>query len=185
MKRARGKPNDLSEPLPVVDGTEWGPAMKALPSDRHRAFVLALYQIKPGYGAHVAAAKMSGFGTATSSAKSWSVIASRLSHDEKILAAMREEDEKRIRASAPRAITALSRLIENPDAKDHARGIAMVLDRVHPLETTHHVKVEHQAASSFKATAAAIERIMMLAAQAGVVMPPNIIDVTPKKKAAT
>ena len=27
-------------------GTEWGPAMKALPSDRHRAFVLSLYQIK-------------------------------------------------------------------------------------------------------------------------------------------
>ena len=68
--------------------------MKALASDRHRAFVLALYQIKPGYGAHVRAAKLAGFGTTTSSAKSWSVIASRLAHDEKILPAIREEDEK-------------------------------------------------------------------------------------------
>ena len=129
-KGQNGKPNQLSEPLPVVDGTEWGPCMKALASDKHRMFVLALYQVKPGYGAHVKAAKAAGFGTETSSAKSWSVIASRLAHDEKILAAIREEDEKRIRSSAPRAIRALSALIENPNAKDHARGIAMVLDRV-------------------------------------------------------
>ena len=69
-------------------GAEWGPAMKALPSDRHRAFVLSLYQIKPGYGAHVKAAKLAGFGSSTSSAKSWSTIAARLAHDEKILAAL-------------------------------------------------------------------------------------------------
>jgi hypothetical protein len=87
-KRPRGIPNQLAEPLPTVDGTEWGPAMKALSSDRHRAFVLALYQIPPGYGAHVKAAKMAGFGTSTSSAKSWSVIASMLAHSEKILAAI-------------------------------------------------------------------------------------------------
>ena len=38
----QGKLNTLPEPMPVVDGTSWGPAMAALPSDRHRAFVLAL-----------------------------------------------------------------------------------------------------------------------------------------------
>src|SRR5262245_53557142 len=106
------KPNKLDPALAEAiahppDGTEWGPAMKALPSDRHRAFVLALYQIRPGYGAQVKAAKMAGFGTSTSSAKSWSVIASQLAHDEKILEALREEDQKRIRASAPRAVRAL------------------------------------------------------------------------------
>jgi phage terminase small subunit len=117
--------------------------MKVLPSDRHRAFVLALYQIKPGYGAHVTAAKLAGFGSSTSSPKSWSVIASRLAHDEKILAALHEEDQKHIRASAPRAVRALGRLIEDPDHKDHARGIAMVLDRVHPTEQRHVVDVHH------------------------------------------
>jgi phage terminase small subunit len=142
-KRRRGKPNTLAEPLPVVEGTEWGPCMKALPGDRHRAFVLALYQIKPGYGAHVKAAKMAGFGTTTSSAKSWSVIASRLAHDEKIQAAMHEEDQKHIRASAPRAVRALAHLIEDPTHKDHARGIGMVLDRVHPAEQRHVVDVHH------------------------------------------
>jgi len=142
-KRPKGKPNRLAEPLPTVDGTEWGPAMAALGSDRHRAFVLALYQVPPGYGAHVKAAKIAGFGTKTSSAKSWSVIASRLAHDEKILAALHEEDQKRIRASAPRAIRALQNLIEDPAAKDHARGISMVLDRLHPAETRHHIEVHH------------------------------------------
>jgi phage terminase small subunit len=179
VKRPRGKRRELA-PLPHVDGAEWGPCMKALASDKHRMFVLALYQIRPGYGAHVKAAKLAGFGTETSSAKSWSVIASRLAHDEKILAAIFEEDQKRIRASAPRAIGALQRLIEDPSARDHARGIAMVLDRVHPVETTHKVTVEHQAASSMKATAEVFERIMALAARAGV---PPMIDVSPPEKA--
>jgi hypothetical protein len=107
-------------------GAEWGPAMKALPSDRHRAFVL-----------------LAGFGSATSSAHSWSTIAARLAHDERILAALFEEDQKRIRASAPRAIRALAHLIEDPEHKDHARGIGMVLDRVHPAETRHTVDVVH------------------------------------------
>jgi hypothetical protein len=125
-------------------GAEWGPAMKSLPSDRHRAFVLSLYQIKPGYGAHVKAAKLAGFGSSTSSAHSFSTIAARLAHDERILAALFEEDQKRIRASAPRAIRALRHLIEDPEHKDHARGIGMVLDRVHPAETRHTVDVVHR-----------------------------------------
>jgi phage terminase small subunit len=114
----------------------------------------------------VKAAKMAGFGTATTSAKSWSVIASRLAHDDRILEAMREEDERRIRASAPRAIRALAHLIEDPEHKDHGRGIAMVLDRVHPAETTHTVKVEHQG-KVIVATAEILGRIAKLAARAG------------------
>jgi phage terminase small subunit len=175
-KRTRGPRRDLA-PLPAVDGTEWGPCMKALASDRHRMFVLALYQIKPGYGANVKAAKMAGFGTATSSAKSWSVIASRLAHDEKILAAIHEEDQKRIRASAPRAIQALHNLIEDPTAKDHARGIAMVLDRVHPTETVHNVKVEGKIELSARETAQVLERIEQLAAKFAVRLPaPKVIE---------
>jgi hypothetical protein len=157
-KYRRGRPNKLPEPLAPVDGVEWGPAMAALPSDRHRAFVLALYQIKPGYGAHVAAAKAGGFGSSTTSVKSWSTIASRLAHDERILAAMHEEDQRRIRSSAPRAIMALSNLIEDPDHKDHARGIGMVLDRVHPAETRHTVDVVHHVDH----TAEAVQHLRLL-----------------------
>lgn len=180
QKRTRGKRREVL-PLEPIDAQD-GPAMKALPSDRHRAFVRALYQVRPGHGANVKAAKLAGFGTPESSPQSMATIASRLAHDERVLAAIHEEDQKHIRASAPRAIRALSSLIENPNSRDHARGIAMILDRVHPAETVHNVRVEHEATSSMKATAEVFERIMALAARAGVAVP--MIDVTPTKVAS-
>ncbi len=158
-----------------------GPAMKALPSDRHRAFVRALYQVKPGHGAQVKAARMAGWGASTSTPKTMAVIASRLAHDERVQRAIYEEDQKRIRSTAPRAIRALAALVEDPKHRDHARGIAMVLDRLHPVETTHKVTVEHEASSSMKATAEVMARILALAARAGV---PSMIDVTPQKEAS-
>jgi hypothetical protein len=171
-KRQSGKRQELV-PLEPVDAED-GPAMKALPTDRHRAFVRALYQVKPGHGANVKAAKLAAFGTPNSSPQSMATIASRLAHDERVLAAIREEDEKRIRSSAPRAISALSRLIENPKHKDHARGIAMVLDRVHPAEQIH--KVDHQhthdVSLGVKETARIMERIAELCAKFGAGLPP-------------
>jgi hypothetical protein len=147
-KQRRGVRNKLDPSLAAAlagddTGAEWGPAMKALHSDRHRAFVLALYQVPPGYGSYVRATKLAGFGTSKSSAHSWSAIATRLAHDERILAALHEEDQKRIRASAPRAIRALQHVIETPDHRDHIRAVGMVLDRVHPAETRHTVDVVH------------------------------------------
>ena len=158
--------------------------MLALPTDRHRAFVRALYTVRPGHGARVKAAKLAGFGTPQSSPQSMATIASRLSHDERVLAAIAEEDQKYIRSSAPRAIGALSRLIENPRHKDHARGIAMVLDRTMPLETQHTVKVQHDATPALKATAAVLARINELALLAGIdpaKMPP-LIEAQPVSK---
>jgi hypothetical protein len=139
----RGEPNSLPEPLPEVPGATWGPCMKALPSDRHRAFVLGLYQVPPGYGAHVRAARLAGFGSSTSSPASMVSIASRLAHDENILRAIFEEDQRRIRSTAPRAIRALQHLVETPDHRDHCRALGMVLDRVHPAQTNHVVDVNH------------------------------------------
>jgi hypothetical protein len=168
---------DVVAALAPSDGVEFGPKMKALRSDRHRIFVLSLYEVPRGYGAHVKAAKMAGFGTATTSAKSWSVIASRLAHDEKILEAVHEEDQRRIRASAPRAIRALEHLLETPDHRDHGRAIGIVMDRVHPAETTYTVKVEHQV-PIVVATAEVLERIRQLATKAGLdpmrLAPPTI-----------
>jgi hypothetical protein len=180
-RRQQGTFNKLEDGLAAalaspLDGAEWGPAMKALPSDRHRAFVISLYQIKPGYGSQVKAAKMAGFGTSTSTAKSWSVIASRLAHDDKIQEAIHEEDQKRIRASAPRAIRALENLLEKPDHRDHARAIALSLDRAHPVETTHNVKVDHRH-QVVVPIAEVMQRIRNLALTAGLdhrLMPPMI-----------
>jgi phage terminase small subunit len=110
-KRPKGVRRELA-PLEEIDAQD-GPMMKALPTDRHRAFVRALYTVRPGHGANVKAAKLAGFGSLTSSPQSMATIASRLAHDDRVLAAIREEDEKHIRSSAPRAISALSRLIES------------------------------------------------------------------------
>lgn len=157
--------------------------MKALPSDRHRAFVRAMYQVKPGHGAAVRAAKLAGFGTLQSSPQSMATIASRLTHDERVQAAFAEFDQLFIRASAPRAVRSLLSLIENPNAKDHARGIAMVLDRVHPTETIHKVKHEHDVTPSAVETARIFERIAELAAK---YMPaaPIIIDASANEAAS-
>lgn len=176
-KPPKGKRRELA-PLEPVEAED-GPAMKALPTDRHRAFVRALYQVKPGHGANVKAAKLAGFGTPSSSPQSMATIASRLAHDERVLAAIREEDEKRIRSSAPRAITALSALVENPKHKDHARGIAMVLDRVHPAETVHKVDVTHKHDVTLNAreTAEILKRIAELSAKFSMRLPaPPVID---------
>jgi hypothetical protein len=181
-KRPRAKRRELA-PLEPIDAKD-GPAMKALPSDRHRMFVRMLYQVKPGHGANVKAAKLAGFGTETSTPQSMATIASRLAHDDRVLAAIREEDQKHIRASAPRAIRALGALIEDPSSRDHARGIAMVLDRVHPAETVHNVKVEHDATPAFKDSAQVLARISELAAKFSVRMPPVIEgDVVEKSEA--
>lgn len=147
--------------------------MKALPTDRHRAFVRAMYQVKPGHGAAVRAAKFAGFGTPESTPQSMATIASRLTHDPRVQEAFAEHDQLYIRASAPRAIRALSSLIENPNAKDHARGIAMVLDRVHPAEQLHNVKHEHlyDVTPDAKETALILGRVAELAAKFSVALP--------------
>jgi hypothetical protein len=157
-------------PLEPIDAED-GPMMKALPTDRHRAFVRAMYHVKPGHGAAVRAAKLAGFGTPESSPQSMATIASRLTHDARVQEAFAEQDQLHIRASAPRAIRALSALIENPKAKDHARGIGMVLDRVHPAEMVHKVKHEHDVTPNAKETAQILHRIAELSAKFSVRIP--------------
>jgi hypothetical protein len=184
----------ISETLPVksepvlAEPESWGPAMAALPSDRHRAFVLALFEVKPGYGANVAAAKLAGFGKPTSTAKTMSVIACRPGHDPRILDAMHETGLKIIRNSAPGAIRALNKMIANPRHKDHARAVAAVLDRHYPIESVHRVEVDHRYNVEVP-TAEVLARIAELARAAGLdptALPPTIDgtceDITDKEQ---
>jgi phage terminase small subunit len=174
-KRPKGKRREL-----VREQEKLGPSMAAL-NEKQREFVRQLYMQRPGFGVFARACRAAGYGTASSSAASIATIACRLKSNELVLLAIAEEDKNHIRAVAPRAIHALERLIETPGHRDHMRAIATALERTNPVETTHHVKVEHRAASSFKATTEAVERILQLAVLYGVTMP-NIIDVTPEAK---
>jgi phage terminase small subunit len=160
------------EPLEPVDAKD-GPAMLALPTDRHRAFVRALYTVRPGHGARVKAATLAGFGTPQSSPQSMATISSRLSHDERVLAAIAEEDKKHIRAVAPRAIHALERLIETPGHRDHMRAVATALERTNPVETV--LQVKHSVTPEFKDTAQVLARIAELAAKFCVRLPAPVI----------
>src|SRR6266851_4948739 len=174
-KKPKGKRREVA-PLEPIDPQD-GEKMKALSTDRHRAFVRAMYQVKPGHGAAVRAAKLAGFGTPQSSPQSMATIASRLTHDPRVQEAFAEQDQLYVRASAPRTIHALSALIENPASKDHARGIAMVLDHMHPTETVVKVDHKHDVTPSAKETAELLQRIAELSEKFSVRLPaPLVID---------
>jgi hypothetical protein len=175
-KRSRGKRRELT-PLEPVDAED-GPAMKALPTDRHRIFVRALFTVRPGHGRNVKAAKLAGFGLPTSTPQSMATIASRLAHDERVLEAMREHGERFLRSVTPSALVALDKLIHTPSHKDFARGIAMVLDRQFPIEMVHNVKHEHthDVTPNAKETAQILERIAELSAKFSVKLPAPVID---------
>jgi hypothetical protein len=48
-----------------------------------------------------------------------------------------------VRAGAPEAVNALYGMIRNPEHKDHARAVAMVLDRTDPVVSQQNVQVTH------------------------------------------
>ena len=69
-----------------------------------------------------------------------------------------------------------ARLIRNPAHKDHARGLAMVLDRSDPLQTTHTVRVEDTRPPSIEATQKVLDRIEELMRRAGLASKSTVID---------
>ena len=123
---------------------EYGPAMKALPNDKWRAFVEFYLLENPGRGAQTNAARRAGFGSPRSKPIDMAHIAWRLMRDERMQAAIAEEARKLLRGGAPEAVKALQNLVRNPEHKDHARGIAMVLNRVDPEITRHDMNIVHR-----------------------------------------
>ncbi|HTC04894.1 MAG TPA: hypothetical protein VK749_15935 [Xanthobacteraceae bacterium] len=162
-----------------AEAPEWGPAMLALPTDRQRAFVAALYDDdapRKGDGLLIFAAAAAGYGTPTSSKKSLSVIANRIVHDDRVQAAIAEFSQRSVRIIPPEAVRALKDLIRDPTHKDHARGIAMVLDRVDPLQTMHTVKVEDNRPPTIEATQKVLDRIDELMQRVGLAPAPKVVD---------
>jgi hypothetical protein len=102
------------------------------------------YTSKPGYGAQVNAAMRAGFFTSKTTAMNRARIASRLHRDERIQAALVEEGRKIVRGCAPDAAKAVLELVRDKDHKDHARALAMVLDRVDPMVMRTDMNVVHK-----------------------------------------
>jgi hypothetical protein len=127
-----------------------GEAMRRLPTDRWRAFVTFFLletiqnRHKNNYGAQASAARKAGFGKPKSSARVMAHLGWKLMSDDRVIAAVAEESRKLLRTGAPEAVKAVLAGVRNPASKDHARFVAMVLDRADPVETAHTVKVEHE-----------------------------------------
>jgi phage terminase small subunit len=120
----------------------YGPAMMALSNDRQRNFVVALVTGEPGHGCLTRAYLAAGY--EPTNRKNAGKAAHELSRDERIIAAIAEESRKTVRVHHPEAAMALLNLIRNPEHKDHARAVAMVLDRVDPVNSHHSVTVTHK-----------------------------------------
>jgi hypothetical protein len=126
------------------DWPQLGEAMRALPNNKWRNFVEFYLLEKPGYGAQVNAARRAGFGKARTTPLNMARTASRLMADARIQAALAEEARKIVRGGAPEAANALLAMIRNPDHRDHARAVSMVLARTDPEVARTDISVTHK-----------------------------------------
>jgi hypothetical protein len=136
------------------DFGQLGPAMRALPNNRYRAFVEFYLLEKPGHGAQTNAARRAGFGHARTTPLNMARIASRCIRRDDVIAAIAEESRKLLRGGAPEAVRALQNLIRNPEHKDHARGIALVLGRTDPEVTNRIADPDQEALEELRAARA-------------------------------
>ena len=112
----------------------FGPAMVALPTDRQRAFVIAL--LDTGGINHTKAAQLAGFEGDNNSLK---VTAHRVFHDERVQAAIREEANRRLHASAGLAVCVLVEIATSaPQPKDRIKAAQAILNRTGMHEKTEH-----------------------------------------------
>ena len=121
-----------------------GEAMRKLPSARWRLFVEFYLLEKPGHGAQTRAARRAGFGSQNSTSQSMALIVWRLMRDDRIIAAIAEESRKLLRSGAPEAVKALQNMIRDSSHKDHAKAVAIALDRCDPITTKHLIDVTHR-----------------------------------------
>lgn len=159
------------------DTPQWGPAMAALPNDRWRLLVTAIYSEdapRKGKGLWPWAMERAGFNF--KNAQVAGVNAHRMLQDPRFRKACAEYSKSVLRGLSPVTIQAVRELLANPKSKHHAKAIDAVLNRTDP-ETTHNVKVEQTyVPPTPEMTAAVLERIKQLAAQAGLPALPPPID---------
>jgi hypothetical protein len=135
-------PRRKREPEPETDE-----AMRALPSDRWRAFVTFYLMAAPRRGAQTDAARSAGFGKPTSNDNYFQRQAHKLMADVRIQRAILAEARKMLRGAAPEAVNALLNVIRDPKHRDHMKGVDLLLSRTDVVEThstvTHHVEIDH------------------------------------------
>lgn len=109
---------------PPADDPQWGPAMRALPTDRMRAYVIAA--LETGSSNATKLARMAGYAE-----NGIRPCAHRLAHDPRILAALREEGERRLQSAAIMAASRVVAIAEaTTDEKVALKACEMIFNRV-------------------------------------------------------
>ena len=132
----------------------FGPAMRALPNDRQRRFVL-LYCSDPKAGAATRAYLEAGFNCSRKNAPS---IASRLLDDQRIIDAITETSRKILRAGHPQAVAALLDVVGDPAHPHRVKAAAVILDRADPSITRTDMRVAHEHRVTISADEEALEQ---------------------------
>lgn len=109
---------------PVTDTRKMGPAMVAL-EPKQRAFVLAF--VDTGGQDATKAARMAGYGG--DNPQSVRVTAHRLTHDAKVLEAIREVADSRIRSEALMAMEVIVEIAKDPTHKDRFAAAKEIANR--------------------------------------------------------
>jgi hypothetical protein len=160
------------------DTPQWGPAMAALPNDRWRLLVTAIYSEdapRKGKGLWPWAMERAGFNF--KNAQVAGVNAHRMLQDPRFRKACAEYSKSVLRGLSAETIRSVRDLLANPRSRHHAKAIDAVLARSDPVEQIQHVKVEQTwQPPSIEATAAVMKRIAELARQAGMPQLPPLID---------
>ena len=127
---------------PAIEPEAWGqlgPAMRDL-NPMQRKFVIAYLTGKPGHGAKTTAARRAGY-----TGKRVANHAHDLCRNPKIIAAINEEATKFIRGPGhAEAVAAVMNMVRQPEHRDHARAVDMVLSRADPAISKHSLDVTHR-----------------------------------------
>ena len=126
------------------DWGQLGPCMRALPNDRWRDFVFHLVTGPPAMAHRHALPDSLASARRTRIRTALTTSPTVMAHDPRTIAAIAEQSKLVVRAGAPEAVNALYGMIRNPDHKDHARAVAMVLDRTDPVVSQQNVNVTHR-----------------------------------------
>lgn len=138
--RTPEKTAEQSISLPMPSDDELGPAMRRL-NDRQKRYVIA-YLMNPTQNGHTQAAIIAGYGNGKyESAKQQGWL---LSHNAKVMSALKEEADRRIRFGTIIAASRLLEIVEDKAHKDNYKAVVETLNRGGLIvETQHRVVVEH------------------------------------------
>ena len=137
--------------------------MRALASDRQRAFVIACTQPTPeGEVNYTQAAADAGYG---GSRATLAVTSHRLAHDERVQAAMLEEGQRRMGAGIPLAVASIIQIMTTATKNgERLKAAGMLLNRAGmPEKSEHEIKVTRTESMGEK-----VERAIRLAKEMGI-----------------